>query len=251
MAIISRPDSDEFVSITERASFWDGTSWRDGYYERLLGSSLDRLTPAQRAERDYCLIERQAVKEMIVPAERIADLGCGTGRVTAAAIERYPGKRFFGADLSAAQLEVFRKRLSGPARSRVTLLTGPMSQLLLPDDSLDLALLCNHTFGALLGADREQILTLISRALRQGGKLLIVGFSNLDLARECYRNWGMNLVSIDDDTGLIRLESHYSLWESDVALCEQLRPYGFTVDRHESFDLGYLLSFELTEHRGS
>lgn len=233
-------------SREEFASFWDGTSWRDEYYERLTKTSPAELTRAQLAEREYCLIEARAVEGMIARAHRIADLGCGTGRVTVGAIERYPEKRFVGVDLSDGQLAVFRARLSSSASQRVTLINSSIADLSLPDGSIDLVLLCNHTFGAILSEERKRSLSIIARLLAEGGKLLIVGFSNLSLARECYKNWQMTLISIDERTGLIDLESHRSLWEPDSALLPQLERFGFSVSEHRRFTLGYLMSLGAT-----
>jgi ubiquinone/menaquinone biosynthesis C-methylase UbiE len=214
-------------------------------------SSPAELAPAQVAEQEYCAIEKQTADKLMGHAARIADLGCGTGRVTAAAAERAPDKRFWGVDLSQGQLEVFRSRLSRSALGRVTLINSPISELSLTADSIDLAMFCNHTFGAILGKDRQRSLETISRLLRRDGTLLIVGFSNLTLASECYENWNMRLISIDHDTGLIELASHRSLWEPDTAIYLQLETFGFVQTYRRLFELGYLMAFKLTEKRSS
>jgi SAM-dependent methyltransferase len=231
------------------AAFWDGTSWRDRYYDRLMQSSPAELTPAQVAEQEYCAIEKQTADKLMSRAAHIADLGCGTGRVSAATAERESGKKFWGVDLSQGQLEVFQNRLSRSALKRVTLINSSISELSLTAGSIDLAMFCNHTFGAILGEDREKSLETITHLLRRDGTLLIVGFSNLTLASECYENWNMPLISIDHDTGLIELESHRSLWEPDTALYPQLEPFGFVQTCRRLFELGYLIAFKLVEKR--
>ena len=146
---------------------------------------------------------------------------------------------------------MFRSRLSQSALERVTLINSPISELSLVAGSIDLAMFCNHTFGAILGKDREKSLETISRLLKRGGTLLIVGFSNLTLASECYENWNMPLISIDHDTGLIELASHRSLWEPETAIHPQLEPFGFVQTHRRPFELGYLIAFKLTERRSS
>jgi ubiquinone/menaquinone biosynthesis C-methylase UbiE len=225
--------------------FWDGTSWRDEYYERLNALPRTGLTDAQLAEQRYSRIEQRAVDKHIRGARQVADLGCGTGRVTWNAVEEYPHKMFAGVDLSGCQLDVFRRRLSAAARARVMLTQSSVAEMRLAPDAFDLALLCNHTFGAILGEERDRSLASIVDALAIGGILLIAGFSNLDLAPSCYENWGMSLVALDRRTGLVELAHHFSLWEAADAVVSQLVPYGLVLQTQQDFTLGYVQTYRL------
>lgn len=229
------------------SAFWDETLWRDEYYERLMALPASQLTPARAAEQEYCRIERRAVDRLIRRSGYVADLGCGTGRVTFAAAEEHPDKRFVGVDISQGQLDIYGRRLSPAARARVELVHASVSEMRLTPNTVDLALFCNHTFGAILGPDRRRSLAATTAALSPGGLLLIAGFSNLDLAPACYRNWGMELVSLDPATGLIELASHYSLWEPAEAVVAELEPHGLSLCDQTDFELGYLQVFESTK----
>jgi trans-aconitate 2-methyltransferase len=81
------------------------TDWDAGTYHRLSGPQLtwgrkvaDRLSPAA--------------------GERILDLGCGTGRLTAELAAGFPAVRFVGADISGAMLAEARRHSSGVAYLR-------------------------------------------------------------------------------------------------------------------------------------
>jgi ubiquinone/menaquinone biosynthesis C-methylase UbiE len=226
-------------------SFWDRTTWRDEYYARLMAAPMSELSAAQAAERTYCHVEEVAVGSLIEEASHIADLGCGTGRVTHAAVERFPLKSFIAIDLSQVQLDVYRDRLSVPARARVRFVRSPVSTMPINQGEIDLALFCNHTFGAIQGDDRLLTLDRVSHALSVYGRLVIVGFSNLDFVGDCYHNWGMSLVSVDPPTGRVQLTSHTSLWEAPETVAAQLRDRGFALQTELRFLLGYLQVFSL------
>jgi len=226
--------------IETMSDFWDKTTWRDSYYETLLSMTPNQLTVAQTAEREYCEFERDAVARIVGRARRIADLGCGTGRATAHHVEQHTDKFFLGVDLSGLQLEKYRLRLSNEALSRISFVEAPIAHIPNSEPMVDAALFCNHTFGAIIGNERSDTLALLGRLMRTGGELLIAGFTNLALAPDCYTNWGMNLVSIDADTGLIELAKHYSLWEPAASVSDQLLQFGFALTEQTDFSLGYI-----------
>jgi ubiquinone/menaquinone biosynthesis C-methylase UbiE len=240
--LVQKPDN-------QKSAFWDSTSWRDEYYEQLMAMSEGQISPAQAAEREYWRIETATVAELMTDASHIADLGCGTGRVTWQAVEEYPAKAFVGVDISPRQLHIFEHRLTSSARRRLTLIKTSVSDAPLACDSLDLALFCNHTFGAILGCDRTRSLSRIAKALVSDGLLLIAGFSNLDLAPECYRNWGIALVSLDLATGRVELANHISLWEPAQAVIPQMEQYGFSLRKQQDFELGYTQVFQLRDKK--
>jgi trans-aconitate 2-methyltransferase len=95
--------------------------------------------------------------------ERVLDAGCGTGRVTAALVERLPRGEVIAVDGSPAMVEQARERLGGAADVRVA-------------DLLELALerpvhaiLSTATFHWI--ADHDRLFTRLREALVPGGRL--------------------------------------------------------------------------------
>lgn len=97
----------------------------------------------------------------------IADLGCGTGRVTAALASHV--QRVIAVDNSPAMLKAARKRTE--EHSNVDLRRGELEALPLEDASADAALLL-LVLGYVPEPDR--VLHEAARALKPGGRLVIV-----------------------------------------------------------------------------
>jgi trans-aconitate 2-methyltransferase len=95
--------------------------------------------------------------------ERVLDAGCGTGRVTAALVERLPRGEVIAVDGSPAMVEQARERLGGAADVRVADLLA--LELERPVD----AILSTATFHWI--ADHDQLFTRLREALVPGGRL--------------------------------------------------------------------------------
>lgn len=96
--------------------------------------------------------------------ERLLDAGCGTGRVTAALVERLPHGEVVAVDGSPAMVEAARKRLGDGAELRV----ADLLELEL-DWPVD-AILSTATFHWI--ADHDRLFARLLRALRPGGRLV-------------------------------------------------------------------------------
>lgn len=110
--------------------------------------------------------EISALLGLIDPAWVVGDLGCGTGR-TSAALAPFV-QQVIAVDHSEAMLEEAQRRLAG---SGVELRQGELEELPISDGELDAALLLlvlHHV------ADPASALAEVRRALRPGGRLLIV-----------------------------------------------------------------------------
>jgi trans-aconitate methyltransferase len=83
------------------------TDWNAGAYHRLSGPQL-------------AWGRRVAARLAAAPGERILDLGCGTGRLTAELAANIPGARVVGADVSHAMLAEARRSSSGVSYVRAT-----------------------------------------------------------------------------------------------------------------------------------
>ena len=112
------------------------------------------------------------------PAWTVADLGCGTGQMTAALAPFV--RHVIAVDGSAAMLQAAKKRLQG--LENVELRRGDLEALPIDDGRVDaatLALVLHHL------AEPERALTEVARVLKPEGQLLVVDMLPHD--REGYR----------------------------------------------------------------
>ena len=96
--------------------------------------------------------------------ERILDIGCGTGRLTAEIASRVPGTRVVGVDRSRTMLAEARRRASG-----LTLGQADATRLPLRDRTFD-AVFSTATFHWV--HDHATLFAEISRVLVPGGRLV-------------------------------------------------------------------------------
>jgi trans-aconitate 2-methyltransferase len=95
--------------------------------------------------------------------ERVLDAGCGTGRVTAALVERLPRGEVVAVDGSPAMVEEARRRLGDAADIRV----ADLLELVL-DEPAD-AILSTATFHWI--KDHDRLFERLLNALNPGGRL--------------------------------------------------------------------------------
>ncbi|HET7045851.1 MAG TPA: methyltransferase domain-containing protein [Gaiellaceae bacterium] len=128
--------------------------------------SYDRLRPADDNWRE--LLEA-LVEEGDLRGRRVLDVGCGTGSVLAALVERHAA-RAWGVDPSPEMLEVARRRLPRGTAVRV----GRAEELPFRDGWFDGALmrLVLHL------VDRPAALAELRRVLRDDGSLVIATFDS-------------------------------------------------------------------------
>ncbi|MGC4001279.1 MAG: metalloregulator ArsR/SmtB family transcription factor [Anaeromyxobacter sp.] len=109
----------------------------------------------------------EALLALLPPAWTVADLGCGTGALTAELAGRV--KRVIGVDRSSAMLRAARRRTEG--LPNVELHESELSRLSIPDRRCDAALL-----ALVLGyqEDPAPVLAEARRILRPGGRLVVV-----------------------------------------------------------------------------
>ncbi len=113
--------------------------------------------------------------------ERVLDAGCGTGRVTAALVERLPRGQVVAVDGSPAMVEQARERLGDSADVRVADLLE-----LEVDPPVD-AILSTATFHWI--ADHDRLFARLLAALRPGGRLVAQcgGAGNVAAVQEAIR----------------------------------------------------------------
>jgi SAM-dependent methyltransferase len=122
---------------------------------------------ALRAELFGSVPEYGALLALLDPTWQVADLGCGTGQVTAAIAPWV--KHVIAVDASEAMLEAAGERLSG--QGNVELRRGDLEAVPIAAQSVDVALmfLVLHYVPDVARAIAEA-----SRVVRRGGRLLIV-----------------------------------------------------------------------------
>jgi trans-aconitate 2-methyltransferase len=116
--------------------------------------------------------------------ERVLDAGCGTGRVTAALVERLPRGRVLAVDGSPAMVEQARERLGDGAEVFV----ADLLELEL-DPPVD-AILSTATFHWI--ADHDRLFARLLATLRPGGRLVAQcgGAGNVAAIAEAARRVG-------------------------------------------------------------
>jgi trans-aconitate 2-methyltransferase len=125
--------------------------WNASSYERI-------STPLEAMGRE--VLERLELEG----DEHVLDAGCGTGRVTAALVERLPRGQVVAVDGSPAMVEQARERLGGDAEVRV----ADLLELEL-DPPVD-AILSTATFHWI--ADHDRLFAQLLNALTPGGRLV-------------------------------------------------------------------------------
>ena len=105
----------------------------------------------------------------VPPEGRLLDLCCGTGDMTALALEMKPGLRVTGLDFSPAMLAQAEKRLG--RNSRVELIRGDAMALPFPDGSFDGAII---SFALRNTADYQNVLEEMVRVVKPGGSVCCI-----------------------------------------------------------------------------
>ncbi len=108
------------------------------------------------------------------PAERVLDVGCGTGSLAVRLKQEHPRATVVGYDIDPVALAIAEKK-SLAAQVSVTWRRGPADDPAFPDQSFDLvtsSLLLHH----LLPAGKRAALAAALRLLKPGGRLVLVDF---------------------------------------------------------------------------
>ncbi|MGC0273176.1 GNAT family N-acetyltransferase [Pseudactinotalea sp. Z1739] len=154
-----------------------------------------------------------------LPAERVTDLGCGTGvlAVDLAAA----GHQVTGVDPAGAILEIARTR---PGGEQVRWIHGTSAGM--PDDDADLVVMEGHVAQYFLGGTEwARVLDDIHRTLRPGGH---VAFESRNPAARCWETWTRKTT---EDTYPHPDGGQFRSWSHSIAVAESAG-YG-AVETHE------------------
>jgi ubiquinone/menaquinone biosynthesis C-methylase UbiE len=119
-------------------------------------------------------VERLAAWLEVQPGTRVADMGAGDGTFAVALARRVgPSGQVYATELADERLADIRQTAAGAGLSNITVIEGAVSSTNLPDACCD-ALFSRLVYHHL--TDPEAINADILRALRPGGRLVIIDF---------------------------------------------------------------------------
>jgi SAM-dependent methyltransferase len=109
----------------------------------------------------------------IGPADRVLDVGCGTGQTTRDAARLAPAGHALGVDLSGAMLRVARARADAEGVRNASFLQADAQ--VHPFEAGGFDVVISRT-GAMFFGDRAEAFANLARALRPGGRLALVAW---------------------------------------------------------------------------
>lgn len=200
-----------------QSSAWNGD---DGEYWATYHREYERLLEVF----DATLVEAGAVRS----ADRILEIGCGTGATTRALAARAPAGSVFALDLSGPMLEIARAAADRAGTRNVEFVHGDAQVHPFDPESFDVAV---SRLGCMFFGDPAAAFANIARALRPGGRLALCVWQS-----ETANGW---ITAIDEALGEAPPEAAvdepatyapgpFSM--ADPALCTSLLQGGGFVD---------------------
>jgi SAM-dependent methyltransferase len=154
----------EIVNV-DQASAWDGD---DGDYWTKHEEPHDAAVRAHHA--------RLFDVARILADDYVLDIGCGCGETTRQAARAAVSGRALGVDLSARMLERARERARAEGFTNVSFEQADAQVYPFESEAFDLAI---SRFGGMFFADPVAAFTNIGRALRRGGRLVLLAWQEL------------------------------------------------------------------------
>ena len=152
-------------SNVEQLRAWDG---EEGAYWADNAEYFDRSVAAYH--------ERLFAMAAIGVHDRVLDIGCGTGQTTREAARAASGGSALGVDLSSRMLDYARRRAAEEKVTNVTFAQVDAQIHPFDPDGYDVAI---SRTAAMFFGDQEAAFANISRALRSGGRLVLVAWQPL------------------------------------------------------------------------
>jgi SAM-dependent methyltransferase len=153
------------VANTEQAAAWDGHEG-DVWTEH-----ADRYDRASRR-----IWPRFVDTQIVGVADRVLDVGCGTGGPTRDVARIASDGEVTGIDLSTRMLELARKRSADEGLDNVTFVRGDAQVFPFEPEALDVAM---SSFGTMFFNDPVAAFANIGGGLRRGGTLALLAWRTL------------------------------------------------------------------------
>jgi len=167
-------------SNAEQADAWDGDQ---GFYWAEHAEQFDRAVHAyQRPFLDAVALHR---------GERVLDIGCGNGLESRAAARLTVGGPVLGVDLSGPMLRVARREAEREGLDSIRYEQADAQTYPFPEASFDAAI---SRTGAMFFAEPETAFRNIARALRPGGRLVLLVWQGLE-RNEWFRSFATALAA--------------------------------------------------------
>jgi SAM-dependent methyltransferase len=132
---------------------------------------------AERYERaGVRVLQHLLDADVIGAADRVLDVGCGTGAPTRAVARKAVDGHVTGVDLSTSMLDLARKRSADEGLTNVTFVRGDAQVFPFEPDAFDVAM---SSFGVMFFGDPVAAYTNIGTALRPGGRLALLAWRHL------------------------------------------------------------------------
>ena len=135
---------------------------------------------AEQAERYDATVRRHGLRLLeaarIAADDRVLDIGCGCGETTRDAARRAVSGLALGVDLSARMVERARERARGEGLTNVRFEQADAQVYPFEREGFDLAI---SRFGGMFFADPVAAFGNIGRALRPGGRLVLLSWQEL------------------------------------------------------------------------
>jgi len=157
---MAEPPGARACANTEQAAEWDGPA---GAHRTRYAAVFDAETRPHN--------ERFRAATGVGPADHVLDVGCGTGQTTRDAARAAGAGRALGVDLSAQMLEHARRISREEGLSNVAFEQADAQVHAFTPGSFDVAI---SRFGSMFFADPVAAFGNIGRALRPGGRLVLM-----------------------------------------------------------------------------
>jgi len=233
------------TSNKNSANYWDTTgNWRLNYYDTLRSTPDSKLSKIEKVEKELDIWEFAYLEKLIsTKSQTILDIGCGVGRHIIPFATKYPSKKFWGIDISTCQIQLFKGQIETLQLKNIYAIEGNAAKIPLHVD-VDLIIACNNSFGVLTGKTRDECFLEIKRLLNDNGVIMISSFSNIKIMKDCYSEWGTNVISFEESIKLAHLEIYDSFWKSSDMLVKEFGKYQFTCIDIKETALGCILIFK-------
>lgn len=231
----------------QMVQYWDNTGeWRKSYYTQLKNITSDKLSMAEKMERELDLAEYTAIDKIIKYKKKISllDIGCGVGRQILDFGIVYKQSQFEGVDISPYQINLLNKEIKNRNINNIKAKVLDAANVDKLCTYYDVVMFCNNSLGCFDEKRRIRCLKGVKKVLKDDGMLLIGNFGKISIADRCYAEWGISVLGIDFIKEQIDLGVYKSIWKNSKALVEEMSLHNFKCVENIEAGLGGVYIFQ-------